>query len=70
MERQSAMARFKARFGLRTARDVMEFLVKTLFFLCGFLAVACVLFISVYLVISGLPAILEIGVTDFLFGDT
>ena len=44
--------------------------MKNIFFLCGIVAVASVLFISVYLVISGLPAMLEIGVTDFLFGDT
>lgn len=68
--RPSAMSRFKARFGLHTARDVVEFIVHAVFFLCGFLAVACVLFISIYLIISGLPAILEIGVVDFLFGDT
>lgn len=41
-----------------------------LFFLCGFVAVAFVLVITVYLVISGLPAIREIGVVDFLFGTT
>ncbi|MEL4859662.1 phosphate ABC transporter permease subunit PstC [Pseudoflavonifractor phocaeensis] len=39
-----------------------------LFFLCGLVAVAFVVFITVYLVISGLPAIREIGLTDFLFG--
>ena len=38
------------------------------FLLCGFVAVGCVLFICIYLIIAGLPAILEIGVTDFLFG--
>jgi len=54
----------------RRLRDGMEFLVKNLFFLCGCVAVASVLFISIYLVISGLPAMLEIGVTDFLFGQT
>ena len=64
------MARVKARFGLRTGRDVVEFTVKTLFLLCGVTAVACVLFISIYLITSGLPAISEIGVTAFLFGDS
>ena len=39
-----------------------------LFLLCGAVAVAFVLFISVYLIVSGLPAIREIGLTDFLFG--
>ena len=53
----------------RRLRDSVEWLVKNIFFLCGIVAVASVLFISVYQVISGLPAMLEIGVTDFLFGD-
>ena len=38
------------------------------FFLCGFIAIVFVLFISVYLVLSGLPAIREIGLREFLFG--
>ncbi len=41
-----------------------------LFFLCGFIAVAFVLLITVYLIISGLPAIREVGLIDFLFGTT
>lgn len=58
------------RSGLRSVREAVERVVNGVFFLCGFVAVACVLFISVYLIVSGLPAILKIGVTDFLFGDT
>ena len=42
--------------------------MNALFFACGFIAVVFVLFISVYLIISGLPAIREIGLVDFLFG--
>ena len=44
--------------------------MHTLFFVCGFIAVAFVLMISVYLILSGLPAIREIGLVDFLFGKT
>lgn len=44
--------------------------MHTLFFLCGFVAVAFVLVITIYLVISGLPAIREVGLVDFLFGTT
>ena len=40
------------------------------FFFCGIVAIVFVLFISVYLIISGLPAIAEIGLVDFLFGQT
>lgn len=42
--------------------------MNLLFFLCGLIAVVFVLFISIYLIISGLPAIKEIGLVDFLFG--
>ena len=44
--------------------------MHTLFFACGFIAVAFVLLITVYLILSGLPAIREIGLVDFLFGKT
>ena len=41
-----------------------------LFFLfCGLLAVGFVLFISVYLILAGLPVIREVGLLSFLFGD-
>lgn len=44
--------------------------MNMLFLLCGILTVGFVLGISVYLVISGLPAILEIGFKDFFLGTT
>lgn len=52
----------------RGAGAVLEQAAHLIFFLCGAAAVAFVLFISVYLVVSGLPAIREIGLVDFLFG--
>ena len=52
----------------RGARDVMEKVMHGIFFLCGALAVAFVLLISIYLILSGLPAIKEIGLKEFLFG--
>lgn len=52
----------------RRGRDALERVMGVVFFLCGALAVAFVLFITAYLVISGLPAIREIGLADFLFG--
>ena len=42
--------------------------MHAIFLVCGLIAVAFVLFISVYLIVSGLPAIREIGLVDFLFG--
>ena len=44
--------------------------MNVLFLLCGILTVGFVLCISVYLVISGLPAIGKIGFADFFFGTT
>ena len=46
----------------------LETFMNLVFFLCGLIAVVFVLFISIYLIISGLPAIKEIGLVDFLFG--
>ncbi|WP_417094576.1 phosphate ABC transporter permease subunit PstC [Intestinimonas timonensis] len=46
----------------------METFMNAVFFICGFIAIVFVLFISIYLIISGLPAIKEIGLVDFLFG--
>ena len=46
----------------------LEGLVHGLFLLLGLVTVACVLLITAYLVISGIPAIREIGIGKFLFG--
>ena len=46
----------------------LEVCMNLLFFVCGLIAVVFVLFISIYLIVSGLPAIREIGLVDFLFG--
>lgn len=52
------------------SNQLSEQIIHGVFLVLGLLTVACVLLITVYLVISGIPAILEIGLTDFLFGDT
>lgn len=54
----------------KRSKDAVEFAVKMIFLLCGFVAVGCVLFICVYLIIAGLPAVMEIGPAKFLLGDT
>ena len=46
----------------------LEVFMNLLFFVCGLIAVVFVLFISIYLIVSGLPAIRESGLVDFLFG--
>ncbi len=60
----------KPPFASKRGKDAAEFAVQMIFLLCGFVAVGCVLFICIYLIIAGLPAILEIGPIDFLFGET
>ena len=48
----------------------VERCMQAVFFLCGLVAVGFVLLITVYLVLSGLPAIRQIGLFDFLLGST
>lgn len=51
-------------------KKTIEMGFRLLFLICGLLAVAFVLLISIYLIIAGIPAIREVGLVDFLFGDT
>lgn len=51
-------------------KQTVERLVHGLFLVMGLVTVGCVLLITVYLIVSGLPAIREIGLREFLFGDT
>ena len=47
-----------------------EAAVHGVFLILGLITVGCVLLITVYLVVSGIPAIREIGLLKFLFGRT
>ncbi len=49
-------------------KRALENFVYGIFLILGLITVACVLLITVYLVISGIPAIKEIGLIPFLFG--
>lgn len=51
-------------------KRLFENIVHGIFLVLGLITVGCVLLITVYLVISGIPAIREIGLMDFLFGTT
>ena len=42
-------------------RKTLENLIHLIFLLCGVVAVAFVLLLSIYLILSGIPAIREIG---------
>ena len=52
---------------MRTKR-LAENVIHGWFLLMGLVTVGCVLLISVYLIVSGIPAIREIGLIKFLFG--
>ena len=47
----------------------LESIVQLIFLILGLVTIASVLLITIYLIIAGIPAIREIGLVDFLFGD-
>ena len=49
-------------------KNLIENIIHGIFLVLGLVTVGCVLLITVYLIISGIPAIREIGIVDFLFG--
>ncbi len=53
---------------LKKTANVFEHIIGAVFTLCGFLAVALVLIITGFLILSGIPAIREIGLFNFLTG--
>jgi len=65
MKQKESRKRFR-----RVMQEFCECAMHLLFLLCGIVSVAFVLFISVYLIISGIPAIREVGLIPFLFGTT
>lgn len=55
---------------MKTNNRLVENVIHGCFLILGLVTVGCVLLITVYLVISGIPAIREIGPGDFFFGKT
>ena len=51
-------------------KQLLETAIHGVFLLLGLVTVGCVLLISIYLLISGIPAIRKIGLVPFLFGKT
>jgi phosphate transport system permease protein len=49
-------------------KNLIENTVHAVFLILGLVTVAAVLLITVYLIVSGIPAIREIGLSDFLLG--
>ena len=48
-------------------KKLVEDIVHGIFFFLGMITVLCVLLISMYLLVAGIPAIKEIGIVEFLF---
>ena len=55
---------------MKKKKDLLESIIHGVFLLLGLITIGCVLMITIYLIISGIPAIREIGLKNFLFGDT
>ncbi len=55
---------------MRSKKQLLETAVHGIFLMLGLVTVGCVLLITVYLVVSGIPAIRQIGLVPFLLGDT
>ncbi len=49
-------------------KNITERIMNGIFFVCGIIAVISVIFISLYMIFSGGPAIWKIGIGDFLLG--
>lgn len=55
---------------MKNRKQILESAIYGAFLILGLITVGCVLLITVYLIIAGIPAIREIGLLDFLLGDT
>ena len=55
---------------MNNRKRLFENIIHGIFLVLGLITVGFVLLISVYLIISGIPAIGKIGIIDFLFGKT
>ncbi len=53
---------------MKNRKRIFENVVHGIFLILGLITVGCVLLITVYLIIAGIPAIREIGLWKFLFG--
>ena len=53
---------------MKNKANLLETVVHGIFLILGLITVGCVLLITVYLIVSGVPAITQIGLFQFLFG--
>lgn len=54
--------------GGRKSKTILERMMKGIFIGCGLFAIVAVLIITIYMIVSGAPAMFTIGLKDFLFG--
>lgn len=54
--------------GNKKAQSIVEKLMEVIFTVCGLSAVAAVFAITLYMIISGTPAIFKVGISEMLFG--
>lgn len=55
-------------FNGRDSKSAVELAAQIIFTVCGFFAVLAVASITIYMVISGTPALFKVGILDILFG--
>jgi phosphate transport system permease protein len=55
---------------MKHKKKLVETVIHGVFLILGLITVGCVLLITIYLVLSGIPAIRTIGLFDFLLGST
>lgn len=53
---------------MKRKNNLLETIIHGIFLILGLVTVGCVLLISIYLIVSGIPAIQRLGLADFLFG--
>lgn len=55
---------------MKNKKQLLETVIHGVFLILGLITVGSVLLITIYLIISGIPAIREIGLFNFLFNDS
>lgn len=55
---------------MKNSKQSVENFIHGIFLVTGLITVGCVVLLSLYLVVAGIPAISRIGILNFLFGKT
>ena len=55
---------------MKNKKQLFEDIIHGIFLVLGLITIGCVLLITIYLIVSGIPAIQKIGLFNFLFNDT